>query len=335
MAKEAAGTRERARCIALLIYPGLQPLDAVGPLEVFAGANAVSEALGKPAPYRVEIIAPEAGPQLGESGYALVAPRAYRELRGAIDTLIVVGGNGSRVVRHDPRLRSWLRRAAKRVRRLCSVCTGALVLAEAGLLDGRRATTHWARIAHLEQRHPKVQVERDPIFVRDGSVYTSAGVTAGIDLSLALVGEDVGPEIARTVAQWLVVFLQRPGGQAQFSAHMAAPPPKDGSFHALQAFIAEHPEHDLSVPSLASRVGMSPRNFARRFREQLGVSPAQYVLRARVEHARARLEQSDESIETIAERSGFGTEETMRRSFQKLVRVPPRNYRQRFAAKLH
>jgi transcriptional regulator GlxA family with amidase domain len=332
MSKRAPSKRE-PRCIAVLIYPGLQALDAVGPLEVFAGANAVSEALGKPAPYRLELIAPEAGPQLTESGYALVAPRAYRELRGPIDTLLVVGGNGSRVVRNDPKLRAWLQRAAKRVRRLCSVCTGALVLAEAGLLDGRRATTHWARLPHLEQRHPKVRVERDPIFVRDGSIYTSAGVTAGIDLSLALVGQDEGPEIARTVAQWLVVFLQRPGGQAQFSAHMAAPPPTDASFHHLQAFIAEHPGEDLSVPALASRMAMSPRNFARRFREQLGVSPAQYVLRARVEHARARLEQSDDSIERIAERSGFGTEETMRRSFQKLVHVPPRNYRQRFAAK--
>jgi len=324
------------RTVVVLIYPGLQPLDAIGPLEVFAGANALRRAMGKPEPYCVELVAPKAGPQLGESGYAIVAPRAYDELRYAIDTLLIVGGDGSRVVRGDPKLRGWLKRAAKRVRRLCSVCTGALVLAEAGLLDGRRATTHWALVDHLRTRHPKVQVERDPIFVRDGSIYTSAGVTAGIDLALALVEEDEGAELARTIARWLVVFLQRPGGQAQFSAHVAAAAPRDASFHELQAFIAEHPEHDLSVPALAARMAMSPRNFARRFREQLGASPAQYVLRVRVESARARLEQGDENIETVARRCGFGTEETMRRSFQKLVHVAPRGYRQRFArAQVH
>lgn len=316
--------------VVVLIYEGLQALDAVGPMEVFAGANALRTAQGKAPAYRLELVAPVAGPQHTESGYALVAPRAYRELRGPIDTLIVVGGNGSRVVRHDPKLRAWLRRRAKQVRRLCSVCTGALVLAEAGLLDGKRATTHWARLDHLQARHPRVRVERDPIFVRDGSLYTSAGVTAGIDLSLALVEDDLGSDLARTIARWLVVFLQRPGGQAQFSAHIAGEAPRDTSFRALQAFIAEHPDHDLGVPALAQRMGMSPRNFARRFREQLGVSPAQYVLRARVEAARARLEQGSESIEAVAACCGFGTEETMRRSFQKLVHVAPRGYRQRF-----
>jgi len=319
------------RRVVVLIYEGLQALDAVGPLEVFSGANEHCRRLGQPAPYRIDIVAPEAGPQVCESGYALVAPSAYHTLRGPIDTLIVVGGNGSRVVRHDLKLRAWLKRMAKRVRRLCSVCSGALVLAEAGLLDGKRATTHWGRLDQLQRRHPRVLVERDPIFVRDGSIYTSAGVTAGIDLSLALVEDDVGAEVARTIARWLVVFLQRPGGQAQFSTQLAAAPPRDASFHELQAFIAEHPDRDLSVPALATRMAMSPRNFARRFREQLGVSPAQYVLRARVESARARLEQGDESIEAVAERCGFGTEETMRRSFQKLVHVAPRGYRQRFA----
>jgi transcriptional regulator GlxA family with amidase domain len=217
------------------------------------------------------------------------------------------------------------------VRRLCSVCTGALVLAEAGLLDGKRATTHWAQLDHLQKRHASVRVERDPIFVRDGKVYTSAGVTAGIDLTLSLVTDDIGAEAARTVARWLVVFLQRPGGQAQFSAQLSAQAPSDGAFHALQSYIAEHPERDLSVPALASRMGMSERNFARKFRDQLGVSPAQYVLRARVESARMRLEKSSDSIETVAARCGFGTEETMRRSFQKVVRVAPRGYRARFS----
>lgn len=321
----------RPRRVVVLIYPGFQALDAVGPLEVLSGANELCRREGKPEPYRVELVALRAGPQECESGYALVAPRAYSAVRGPIDTLIIAGGSGSRVVRHDPKLLAWLRRASKRARRLCSVCSGALVLAEAGLLDGKRATTHWAMLDHLARRHPKVRVERDPIFVRDGAVYTSAGVTAGIDLTLALVADDLGAEVARTVARWLVVFLQRPGGQAQFSAHLSSAAPSDGAFQSLQAYIAEHPEHDLSVPALAARMAMSPRNFARKFQQQLGVSPAQYVLRARVESARIRLEKGKESIETVAARCGFGTEETMRRSFQKIVRVAPRGYRARFA----
>lgn len=323
-----------AKRVVVLIYPGFQALDAVGPLEVLSGANELCRRAGKAPAYRVELVAPEAGPQLCESGYAIVAQHSYAALRGPIDTLLVVGGNGSRVVRHDPKLLAWLKRAAKRVRRLCSVCSGSLVLAEAGLLDGKRATTHWAQLDHLQTRHPRVRVERDPIFVRDGSIYTSAGVTAGIDLTLALVADDVGAEVARTVARLLVVFLQRPGGQAQFSAQLSVQAPSDDAFQSLQSYIAEHPERDLSVPALAARLAMSPRNFARKFRDQLGVSPAQYVLRARVESARIRLEKGKESIEAVAERCGFGTEETMRRSFQKIVHIAPRNYRQRFARPL-
>ena len=319
------------RRIVVLIYPGFQALDAVGPLEVLSGANEACRLLGKPPPYRVDLVALEAGAQPCESGYALVAVAAYSSVRGPIDTLIVAGGSGSRLVCHDKRLQAWLKRARKRVRRLCSVCSGALVLAAAGLLDGKRATTHWGSLDYLAQRYPRVRVERDPIFVRDGSVFTSAGVTAGIDLTLALVADDVGPEIARTVARMLVVFMQRPGGQAQFSAHLSAKVPNEASFQELQAYIAEHPDRDLSVPALAARMKMSERNFARRFREQLGASPAQYVLRVRVELARMRLEADKESIEVIAARCGFGTEETMRRSFQKIVRVAPRGYRARFS----
>jgi len=319
------------RRVVVLIYPGVQALDAVGPLEVLHAANRLLQASGKPAAYAIELVAPTAGPQQTRSGYALVAQRPYASVRGAIDTLIVAGGEGARVARADRALLSFVRRTARRVRRLCSVCTGALILAEAGLLDGRRATTHWASCAQLQARHPKVRVERDPIFVQDGAVYTSAGVTAGIDLTLALVEADVGAELSRTVARWLVVFLQRPGGQAQFSAQLAAQPAQATDFKQLQGYIAEHPERDLSVPALAARVGMSPRNFARRFHSELGVTPARYVRSVRVETARARLEQGSESVERIAERCGFGTEESMRRSFLALVRVAPRNYRQRFA----
>ena len=315
----------------MLIYPGVQALDAVGPLEVFAAATRLAEAEGRPRPYQIELIAPAAGAQLTRSGYALVADRSYRALRGPIDTLVIAGGDGALAQRRDAHLLGWLRRAAARCRRLCSVCTGALILAEAGLLDGRRATTHWASCAELAERHPQVQVEADPIFVKDGALYTSAGVTAGIDLALALVEEDLGPELARSVARWLVVFLQRPGGQRQFSAQLRAPLPSSASLRELEAYIADHPDRDLSVPELAARAGMSPRNFARRFRAELGMTPARYVREVRVEAARRRLERGDESVEAVATHAGFGTEEAMRRAFQRQLEVPPRQYRQRFA----
>lgn len=319
------------RRVVIVIYPGIQPLDAVGPLEVLSTANGHERFAGRPEPYRFELVALEAGPQRTQSGYELVAPQSYRALRGPIDTLLVAGGAGSRRARHDQALLRWLKRQAQRVRRLCSVCTGALILAEAGLLDGKRATTHWGSCAHMAERYPRVRVEADPIFVRDGSVYTSAGVTAGIDLTLALVEEDCGAALARAVAKQLVVFLQRPGGQAQFSAQLAAQAPEVDAFRELQAFIVDHPERDLSVEALAARLSMSPRNFARRFREQVGVTPGQFVRKTRLQSAQRRLEQGRESVERIAERCGFGTSESMRRTFAQLVHVAPRHYRQRFS----
>lgn len=320
----------KPRTLALLIYPGVQALDAVGPLEVFAAASRVAEHFGGPPAYELALLGTQAGPIATRSGYALVAQRDYRSLRRAPDTLLIAGGEGAIEARRDRALLAWLRRMAPRVRRLGSVCTGALLLAEAGLLDGRRATTHWASCRHLQQRHPQVRVESDPIYVQDGHVYTSAGVTAGIDLALALVEQDLGPKVAREVARQLVVFMQRPGGQAQFSVQLAAQAPSTSSLANLQAFIAEHPEADLSVEALARRAAMSPRTFARRFRGELGVSPGQYVQRARVESARRRLEQADESVAQIAERCGFGCEETMRRSFLRVLRIAPGSYRARF-----
>jgi len=318
------------RSIAILVYPGVQALDAVGPLEVFAAANQIALPNLGGAAYDIELVGLGAGTVDTQSGYALVARRSYRQLRRPPDTLLVAGGIGSRVVRTDRRLQGWLRRMARHVRRLCSVCTGSLVLAEAGLLDGRRATTHWSACAHLAERHPAVRVEPDPIFVKDGNVYTSAGVTAGIDLALALVEEDLGPSAARTVARYLVMFVQRPGGQAQFSAQLASQAPQSTPLTDLQAFIADHPEADLSVPTLARRAGMSPRTFARKFRSELGMTPGHYVQRTRVESARRRLEQGEEGVPTIAETCGFGTEETMRRTFLRVLRVPPSGYRERF-----
>jgi transcriptional regulator GlxA family with amidase domain len=223
---------------------------------------------------------------------------------------------------------------APRVRRLGSVCSGAFLLAEAGLLDGRRATTHWGWCKVLAERHPAVRVDPDPIFVRDGNVYTSAGVTAGMDLALALVEEDHGRALALQVARQLVLFLRRPGGQSQFSAQLAVQSADREPLRDLQAWIAEHPGLDLSVPSLARRVAMSPRNFARVFARELGTTPARFVERVRVEAARRRLEESAHGVDMVAAECGFGTAESMRRAFLRTLHVPPSAYRSRFRTTL-
>jgi transcriptional regulator GlxA family with amidase domain len=219
---------------------------------------------------------------------------------------------------------------ASRVRRLASVCSGTFLLAEAGLLDGRRVTTHWRGCDELARRYPALTVERDPIFVRDGTVYTSAGVTAGMDLALALVEEDHGRQVALRVARQLVMFLKRPGGQSQFSAQLALQTADREPLRELQAWIADHLDGDLSVPVLAAEVAMSERNFARIFTRQVGVTPARFVERARVEGARRRLEESTDGVEMVAVRCGFGSAEVMRRAFLRLLGVPPSAYRGRF-----
>ena len=295
-------------------------LDVVGPAEVFATAGA----------YEVEIVAPDPEPFFMSNGMRVVPHAGMEETRGPIDTLVVAGGSGTRRAATDPRVIDWTRAAAKRSRRVTSVCSGAFVLAAAGLLDGRRATTHWEWCDTLAALHPEVEVERDAIFVVDGSVYTSAGVTAGMDLALALVEEDMGADVAREVAQQLVVFLRRPGGQSQFSAQIAAPPAEREPLRAVQAFIAANPAADLAVSALAQRAAMSPRNFARAFRRETGMTPAAYVESVRVERARIALEGSDAQVEQIARHCGFGTVETMRRAFHRRLGVGPSAYRSRF-----
>jgi transcriptional regulator GlxA family with amidase domain len=225
---------------------------------------------------------------------------------------------------------AWIRDAAARSRRVTSVCTGAFLLAAAGLLDGRRATTHWAWCDVLANRYPAVQVEPDPIFVRDGDVITSAGVTSGMDMALALVEEDLGREIALEVARWLVLFVKRPGGQAQFSAQLEAQIADREPLRELQQWLPDHLDEDLSVPALARRACMSERNFARAFRGETGMTPAAYVEAARVERARIFLDSGDLPVETIARQTGFGTVETMRRAFRRRVGVSPAGYRSRF-----
>lgn len=324
--------RPAPRRVALLAFPGVQALDVTGPLEVFSAASlAWQEATGAAAPaYALELVARQAGPVATSAGYALLAQRGVAALRGPLDTLLVAGGLGTGRAVADRALIGWIRRQAPRARRVASVCTGAFLLAEAGLLDGLRVTTHWAACAELQRRHPALRVDPDCLYVREGRIWTSAGVTAGMDLALALVEEDLGREVALAVARRLVLYLKRPGGQSQFSAQLAAQLAARAPLRELQAWVAEHPAADLSVEALARRAGMSPRHFARVFTRETGRTPARFVEETRVEHARRRLEEGDPGIEALAAACGFGSAETLRRAFLRVLRVGPAAYRSRF-----
>jgi transcriptional regulator GlxA family with amidase domain len=315
------------RRVVIVAFPRVQTLDVHGPAEVFTTATQVSGRDG----YSVEVVASRPGP-IPTSSVALYPDRTLERCRGPIDTLLVAGGRGVQVAAEDEQLVRWVRAAAKRSERVASVCTGAFLLARAGLLEGRRATTHWASCGELARRHPGVDVESDPIFVRDGNVITSAGVTAGMDLALSLVEEDLGREVALETARWLVLFLKRPGGQAQFSAQLAAQMADREPLRDLQEWLPDHLDEDLSVPALARRASMSERNFARAFRDETGMTPAAYVEVARVESARMALETGDLPVESIARAAGFGTVETMRRAFRRRVGVSPNGYRGRFSS---
>lgn len=327
-----AAVPDAPRRVAILIFPQLQALDAVGPAEVFSVTNRLAAALrpDAPPPYRVELVARDRRPVRTSSGYDLTPHRSVRGLREPVDTLLVAGGEGAREARHDTVLRGWLRRQAPRARRVGAVCTGIFLLAEAGLLDGRRVTTHWFAARELADAYPALQVDPDPIFIRDGGIYTSAGVTSGMDLALALVEEDLGKRISLTVARWLVLFLKRPGGQSQFSAPLAVQQAEREPLRELQRFVLENLDADLSVPALAARVGMSPRNFTRVFAREIGRTPARFVEEARIEAVRRALEDTEDGLEGIAARCGFASAEVLRRAFQRLVRVAPNDYRRRF-----
>ena len=316
------------RRVVIVALPEVQPLDVAGPAEVLASAASVAG--GDDAAYTIEVVAPGGAPIPTDSGYAIAPAGALEAVHGPIDTLLVAGGAGARNA--SPETVARVRRLAARADRVASVCTGAYVLAAAGLLDGRRATTHWSWCDDLQSRHPAVTVERDPIFVVDGPVRTSAGVTAGMDLALALVEEDLGPRVALEVARWLVVFVKRPGGQAQFSVQLAAQSAERSPLRELQAWIADHIDADLSVPALAARACMSDRHFARAFKAETGMTPAVYVESLRVERARLALESGAAPIDAVAARCGFGTAETLRRAFARRLGVSPAAYRNRFAA---
>lgn len=319
------------RRIVILTFPGVQPLDVVGPHEVFAGADRLLRYRGARGGYEVVVAATSPGPVVSESGLSLLATTDVSAVAGPIDTLVVPGGDGARRGEDDPALLAALRTAAASSRRLAGVCTGSFLLAAAGLLDGRTVTTHWARAGALAERHPDVTVDAEPIYVRDGDVWTSAGVTAGIDLSLALVEDDHGADVAQTVARWLVMFLRRPGGQSQFAAPVWQRPATRGPIRSVQDHIHVAPADDLSVPALARRAAMSERHFARVFAAETGEPPGRYVERVRVEHARGLLEQDGLPLTVVATRAGFGSAETLRRAFHRHLGVAPADYRRRFA----
>jgi transcriptional regulator GlxA family with amidase domain len=319
------------RHVVIVAFEGLQSLDAVGPFEVFSTASQVAEHAGRRG-YEISLVSPTGGSVVAESGLGLATqplPSLDASPEG-VDTLMIAGGGGVYEARHDPTLMTWLAAVTPRCRRVASVCTGAFVAAEAGWLDGRRATTHWARAGRLAQEYPEVTVDADPIYVRDGNVWTSAGVTAGIDLSLALVQDDLGTEIAQTTARWLVMFLHRPGGQTQFAAPVWVPRAERSTVRAVQALVEAAPGGDHRLPALAAAAAMSVRHFSRVFTAEVGESPGRYVERVRVEAARHELESTDDTLDVVAQRCGFGTAETLRRSVQRRLGVAPDSYRRRF-----
>ncbi|MEU6040429.1 MULTISPECIES: GlxA family transcriptional regulator [Actinomadura] len=311
------------REVLIVVYDGVQSLDVTGPAEVFDGAARLLRG-----GYRVRLASPDGREVTTSSGLRLGVHTGL-SAAAPLDTLVVAGGLAPDVS-PDGGLVAGVREAAAAARRVTSVCTGAFLLAAAGLLEGRRATTHWAYCDRLAAAHPGVTVAPDAIYVRDGPVVTSAGVTAGIDLALALVEEDHGAALAREVARWLVVFMQRPGGQSQFSRRARTRPVRREALRALLDHIAAEPAADLSLEAMAARLAMSPRHFSRVFAEQVGVSPGRYVEESRVEAARCLLETGDDGVDTVARLSGFGSAETMRRAFLRHVGVPPTAYRDRF-----
>ena len=314
-----AGQRE----VVVVGFDGASMLDISGPVEVFEGAR-----LGG-ADYRVRVVSVGGRPVCATAGVRVEA-EDIALVTEPVDTMIVVGGWGFDGAAADEELLDHIRRLAGRARRVASVCTGSLVLAATGLLDGGRATTHWAFCDELARRHPAVEVVPDAIYVTGGRVSTSAGASAGIDLALALVGEDHGQEMARRIARWLVVFLQRPGGQSQFSVRNQVPSVRSAGLRVLLDAIALDPAANWSVAEMAKHASMSSRHLARVFPREVGLPPAQYVERARVEAAAALLDSGDEPLDVVARRSGFGSAETLRRAFARVFGVSPGGYRARF-----
>jgi transcriptional regulator GlxA family with amidase domain len=317
------------RTVVFVVFDGLQSLDLIGPLEVLRTATRA----GADPPYRTLIASARGKRVRSESGVEIGADVSLAELAGSrrrFDTVVAVGGEGSRAASKDAALIADLGAVARRARRVTSVCTGAFLLAETGLLDGHAATTHWASCDRLATSHLEIDVQPDQIFVRDRDRWTSAGVTAGIDLFLALVEDDHGPELAHQISRWLVVFSRRPGGQSQFSAQLRAQPAATPSIGELQRWLPDHLADDLRVEVLAARAGMSERTFARAFRRETGTTPAAFIESLRVEAAKRLLESSDLTVAAVADRVGLRHGETLHRAFRRSVGTTPDRYRQHF-----
>ncbi|MEV0614401.1 GlxA family transcriptional regulator [Nonomuraea sp. NPDC050404] len=317
--------KQRLRRIVFVVYDGFQSLDLVGPHEVF------QQAARRSGRYECQIVAARPGPVRAGSGLPVHAGHGVGELSPeGVDTLVVAGGSGVYEARNDRELTAWVAAAGGTARRVTSVCTGAFLLAATGLLDGRRVTTHWTRAGRLAEEYPGVTVDSDPIFIRDGHVWSSAGVTAGMDLALALVEEDLGGDLALAVARQLVMFVRRPGSQSQFSVPLWSTQPSSDPIRAAVSAIHADPGARHDIHDLAAHAGLSPRHLQRRFAAELGIPPGSYVERVRVEAAQRALALSDDPVEAIARRCGFGTAETLRRTFHRRVGVAPSDYRDRF-----
>ena len=323
--KTASAPRSSNRRIVFLLVPPVDELDLVGPLQVF---NSINRLAGRPI-YSMEVVTNSERLQLAGEGGVLtfMARQHFRELKGSCDSVLLVCGLGSRSVR-DAELSAWLKKTAGTVRRVGAVCVGAFLLAEAGLLDARRATAHWKFGRELAARYPRVRVEHEPLWVKDGNIYTSAGISAGIDLALAWAEEDCGAALAHEAARELVLFLRRPGGQPQVSVSLASQASAMASIRELQIWIAEHLTELLTTQDLAQRMSMSVRNFERVFTRETGTAPAQYVLQLRVEAARRHLERTDRGLKQVAAAAGFSSADVMRRAFVRLLGLTPARYRE-------
>ena len=321
----------RTRTVLVVLFDGVDALDVVSPVEVLTAANVhVARTTSDKAPYSIRTASPGGTPVRSPSGLTLV-PDTDLNTATAPHTLLVPGPYGGwGDLAPDPQVVNWLRQHAARCRRIVSMCTGAFLLAQAGLLTGRRVTTHWSQADRLARACPGAQVDPDPIFIRDGRVSTSAGGISVMDLALALVEEDLGREAALTLARYLIVFLRRPGNQRQFSTHLLAQLADRPSLREVQHWIATHPDADLTVDTLAQRANLSARQFTRAFTAEIGTPPGRYVDQTRLETARRLLEETRDSIEHVARASGYPTPEAMRRAFQRTLDLSPAQYRQRF-----
>lgn len=320
---------QSTRTIALLSFDGVAALDITGPYEVFSLPTYLAQDKAVP-PYRIVLLADQPGPVRSSSGLSLIADASWHTFHDKIDTLLICGGPEMKPQQSNRQLLAWLRTMARRTRRIGSVCTGAFLLAEAGLLKNRHATTHWKEAARMAQEYQSITVDPDAIYVKDGHIYTSAGITAGMDLALALVEEDLGRDTALTVARMLVLFLKRPGGQSQFSTQLQAQAVEGQRLASLLSWLADHHHKSMTVEDMASQAGMSPRTFARVFVTETGDTPALYLEKLRLEHAVRLLETTCTSLDMTAQACGFTGREQLRRAFQRHKGITPQEYRQRF-----